>query len=190
MRTGDGKKRATSFWIRKFTLNVLKKKYISHINRLKASCLGWISYGVNIFLPKAMRFFWSGKNCIGKVKMGGGRLLSRLYHVRLMRRYGIHITEGTEIGIGLRIAHPSSIIVTKCKIGKNFTIYQNCTIGQKFYGSGQFPVIGDNVTMYAGSNVIGKIKIGDGAVIGAGATVVDDVPDNAIMVGEKGRVKV
>ena len=135
-----------------------------------------------VFLVRK-KLYWESKN-------GGGRLLSRLYHVRLMRRYGIHITEGTEIGIGLRIAHPSSIIVTKCKIGKNFTIYQNCTIGQKFYGSGQFPVIGDNVTMYAGSNVIGKIKIGDGAVIGAGATVVDDVPDNAIMVGEKGRVKV
>lgn len=83
------------------------------------------------------------------------RALSRLYHVTLMRRYGIHITPGTKIGVGLRIAHPTSIVVTLCNIGDNFTIYQNCTIGQKKWKSGMYPTIGNNVTMYSGSSIIG-----------------------------------
>ncbi len=51
------------------------------------------------------------------------KYISRFYHVKLMRRYGIHMTPGTKIGKGLRIAHPTSIVVTHCEIGENFTIY-------------------------------------------------------------------
>lgn len=89
------------------------------------------------------------------------RVLSRFYHINLMRRYGIHITPGTTIGVGLRIAHPTSIVVTQCNIGENFTIYQNCTIGQKKWKSGMYPTIGDNVTMYSGSSIIGQVNVVD-----------------------------
>lgn len=102
------------------------------------------------------------------------KILSRFYHVKLMRRYGIHITPGTVIGKGLRIAHPTSIVVTLCTIGENFTIYQNCTIGQKFWKSEQFPTIGDNVTMYAGSSIIGAVKISDGVTLGANSLLLKD----------------
>ena len=107
-------------------------------------------------------------------KGGISALRSRFFHVKLMRRYGIHITPGAKIGIGLRIAHPSSIIVTLCEIGDNFTIYQNCTIGQKKWKSGLFPTIGNNVTMYSGSSIIGNVKVADGVTIGANATLLKD----------------
>ena len=42
--------------------------------------------------------------------------------------------------------------------------------------------------MYAGAKVVGKIKIGNNIVIGANAVVVDDVPDNAVVVGVPGKV--
>lgn len=64
------------------------------------------------------------------------RIYSRLIHAKLIRRYGIHITEGTNIDLGLRIAHPVGIVITKCSIGKNFQIYQNSTIGQKTRAGG------------------------------------------------------
>ena len=116
------------------------------------------------------------------------RALSRLYHVKLMRRYGIHITPGTTIGKGLRIAHPTSIVVTQCVIGENFTIYQNCTIGQKRWKSGMYPTIGNNVTMYAGSAIIGKVCVGDGVVVGANATLVKDAQANGIYIGTPARL--
>jgi serine O-acetyltransferase len=47
----------------------------------------------------------------------------------------------------------------------------------------RYPTIGDNVTIYANSVIIGGIKIGDNAIIGAGAVVVKDVPPKAVVAG-------
>ncbi len=118
----------------------------------------------------------------------GGKILSRLYHAKLMRRYGIHITEGTKIGKGLRVAHPTGIVITLCTIGDNFTIYQNCTIGQKKYQSGLFPTIGNNVTMYAGSQIIGNVNVADNVVIGANATLLNDADESGIYVGTPAKI--
>ena len=115
----------------------------------------------------------------GRIK----RFVSRFYHVKLMRRYGIHITEGTKIGIGLRIAHPSGIQITLCNIGENFTIYQNCTIGQKRPNSGLFPTIGNNVTMFAGSMIIGEVKVADNVILGANSTLISDAEKAGVYVG-------
>ena len=116
------------------------------------------------------------------------RTISRFYHIKLMRRYGIHITEGAEIGIGLRIAHPTSVVITSCKIGENFTIYQNCTIGQKAHNTGLFPTIGNNVTMYSGSSVIGKVKVADNVVLGANSLLLHDADKSGIYVGSPARL--
>ena len=82
--------------------------------------------------------------------------------------------------------HPIGIVINKnAKIGKNCTIFQNVTIGDKMTGTDKerYPVIGDNVTIYANSVIIGGIKIGDNAIIGAGAVVVKDVSPNAVVAG-------
>lgn len=99
---------------------------------------------------------------------------ARLIHARLVKKYGIHVTEGTTIKKGLRIAHPIGIVITKCSIGENFTIYQNCTIGQKAWKSGLFPSIGNNVTMYSGSSIIGNVRIADNVTLGANSTLLHD----------------
>ena len=45
------------------------------------------------------------------------------------------------------------------------------------------PIIGNNCILCAGSKVIGGVKIGDGAIIGANAVVTKDVPKNAVVAG-------
>ena len=50
------------------------------------------------------------------------------------------------------------------------------------------PVLGDGVDVGANSVIIGAIKIGDRAVIGAGAVVVKDVPPGAVVAGNPARV--
>ncbi|MBQ8620802.1 MAG: serine acetyltransferase [Oscillospiraceae bacterium] len=116
-----------------------------------------------------------------------GKLFSRFCHVVLMRRYGIHITQGTVIGKGLRIAHPTSIVVTHCEIGENFTIYQNCTIGQKKWKSGEYPTLGNHVTMYAGSCIIGAVKVADDVVLGANSILLQDADQAGVYVGTPAR---
>ena len=133
-----------------------------------------------LYLIRKKEFLESG----GKIK----RFFSRFYHAKLMRRYGIHITEGTTIGLGLRVAHPSSIQITLCNIGENFTVYQNCTIGQKRPNSGLFPTIGNNVVMFAGSMIIGDVKVADNVVLGANSTLLSDAKTAGVYVGTPARL--
>lgn len=65
-------------------------------------------------------------------------------------------------------------------------MYQGCTIGA-VHGKGA-PIVGDNVLMYAGSKIVGKVHVGNNVVVGANAVVINDVPDNAVVVGIPARV--
>ena len=97
----------------------------------------------------------------------------------------------TIIGEGFEIYHSAhaSVIGPGTIIGKNVSLRQNTTIGAKgFANSEKSPVIMDNVTIGPNVCIIGDITIGKGAVIGAGAVVVKDVPENAIVAGNPAKV--
>lgn len=63
----------------------------------------------------------------------------------------------SSIGGGMNVHHGWATIVLADKIGHNFSVYQNVTVG---YGKDGKPTIGNNVTIYTGAVVVGKIKIG------------------------------
>lgn len=75
--------------------------------------------------------------------------------------------------------HPVGIVISsKAKLGCDIKIWQNVTIGAKEYDNWQnqkYPVIEHDVIIYAGAKIIGDVKIGRGAIIGANAVVVSDV---------------
>lgn len=79
------------------------------------------------------------------------------------------------------------VISDQASIGKNATILQQVTIGVKYIG-GKSPVIGENVFIGAGAKVLGEIRIGNNVRIGANAVVLQDVPDNATVVGNPGKI--
>ena len=94
-----------------------------------------------------------------------------------------------KIGGGFLVFHGNSTIVYAQSIGKNFSVYQNVTIGRgKKIDGNDVPVIGDNVFVGTGAIVIGGIHIGDNVKIGAGALVNKDVPDNCTVVGNPMRI--
>ena len=51
-----------------------------------------------------------------------------------------------------------------------------------------YPVLGNNVTIYANSVVVGDVKIGNNVVIGASSLVLKDVPDNSIVAGNPAKI--
>ncbi|WP_082890472.1 serine O-acetyltransferase [Halotalea alkalilenta] len=110
---------------------------------------------------------------------------------KLQRTYGVYISSKADIGAGLILPHPNGVVIgEKVIIGKNCTIYQQVTLGGGKVGdqsSGNYPVIGDNVTIYAGAKVLGSIKIGDNVIIGANAVIIKDVPSKAVAVGVPGK---
>jgi len=92
---------------------------------------------------------------------------------------------------GITFAHPLGIVISKSvkfTTGRednlnNSRIWQNVTIGAKNINCDGYPTIGRNVKIYAGAVIIGNIKIGDNASIGANSVVLNDVPSNAIVAG-------
>ena len=84
------------------------------------------------------------------------------------------------IGPGLIIQHGYSTIIAAKQIGEYFHVNQCVTIG---WNNDKQPTIGNNVTIYAGANVIGGCTIGNNVIIAAGAVVVKDIPDNCIVAG-------
>lgn len=104
---------------------------------------------------------------------------------------GIEIYYGAKIGGGLLLPGLSGVGITDTAIiGENCTIHSCVRVGHR--GDGKdlgAPVIGDNVTLMLGSKIIGPIKIGDNAVVGANAVVLQDVPASAIAVGVPAVIK-
>ncbi len=110
-----------------------------------------------------------------------------LLNERLSRRYNVEIMLGAEVGEGLRIGHPNSIVISGfAVIGKNFQIWQNSTVGIKG-GSGEKRIcIGDNVSVAAHSCIIGNdICIGNNVTIGAMSFVNRDVPSDTLYVTKR-----
>lgn len=78
-----------------------------------------------------------------------------------------------DIGGGLRVQHGHSTWVLAQRIGRDFHVNQNVTIG---IHNGKKPVIGDRVKVHAGAVVVGGITIGDDVTIAPNAFVNFDVP--------------
>jgi serine O-acetyltransferase len=104
----------------------------------------------------------------------------------IYRRYGLEILVGSDIGGGLYIAHPIGTVISPKRMGRNCSIIAAVTIGMR--NTWDFPDIGNEVFIGAGARVLGEIKIGDGAVIGANAVVINNVPAGATAVGIPARV--
>ena len=73
------------------------------------------------------------------------------------------------------------VINPNAKIGRGTIIQHSVTIGE-MSSSHQAPIIGENCYIGARAMVLGNIKIGNNVKIGAGAVVIDDVPDNCTVV--------
>lgn len=92
------------------------------------------------------------------------------------------------IGAGLNIWH--SGVVLNGNIGKDCTFHGQNIVGMKGYGRGdEFPDIGDGVDVGVGAHIIGKVKIADKCVVGAGAVVTKDfVEVGSVIVGVSGKL--
>ena len=105
---------------------------------------------------------------------------------------GIEIHPGAKIGKNLFIDHGMGVVIGETsEIGKNVTIYHAVTLGgiapsvdsDSQRNEKRHPTIGDDVVIGSGAQIIGPVKVGNGSRIAANAVVVNDVPENATMVG-------
>lgn len=96
---------------------------------------------------------------------------------------------------GTNFPHPVGIVISRyVKMGTNCVIYQNVTLGrgdfpyERDVSQEEYPQVGNNVIIYSGACVVGSVKIGDNAVIGANAVVLNDVPAGAVAAGVPAKI--
>ncbi|MDE5920622.1 MAG: serine acetyltransferase [Paramuribaculum sp.] len=110
------------------------------------------------------------------------RMISELAHSET----GIDLHPGATIGPGLMIDHGTGVVVGATSIiGENVKIYQGVTLGARSFvrdadnnpvkGVPRHPIVGRDVVIYANTTILGRISIGDGAVIGGNLWVTFDV---------------
>jgi len=96
--------------------------------------------------------------------------------------YGIEIGNGVTLGEGVNFAHTlGTVIGGDAKVGARVKFLGNNTVGTaKENGC---PVIEDDVIVGCGARILGPIRIGARAVIGANAVVLEDVPPDTVVTG-------
>jgi len=97
--------------------------------------------------------------------------------------FGNDISQWADIGAGLRLIHMSDIVIgRRVKIGKNCSIANGVTLGEKNIG-GRMPRVGDNVYLGTGAKILGDIEIGDNSIIGALTFCDKSVPKYSVAYG-------
>lgn len=111
------------------------------------------------------------------------RIITEMAHSRT----GIDIHPGARIGEEFFIDHGTGVVIGEtCVIGRGCRLYQGVTLGALSFpkdssgvlvkGIPRHPILEDNVTVYAGATILGRITIGKGAIIGGNVWVNHDVP--------------
>jgi serine O-acetyltransferase len=103
---------------------------------------------------------------------------------------GIEIHPGARIGERLFIDHGLGVVIGEtAEVGDDVLLYQGVTLGGTGNRGGKrHPTVGHRVVVGTGASILGNIRLGDNAKVGAGSVVVHSVPEGATVVGIPGRV--
>src|SRR5919199_5607650 len=101
---------------------------------------------------------------------------------------GVEIHPAARIGEALFIDHGAGVVIGEtADIGDNVTLYQGVTLGGTGFARGKrHPTIEDDVVVGSGAKLLGPIRVGRGAKVGANSVVIHDVPANSTVVGNPG----
>lgn len=119
------------------------------------------------------------------------KLPARLLSQVLRAATGIEIHPGAVLGRRLFIDHGMGVVIGEtAEVGEDVVLFHGTTLGGVSMSRGKrHPTIGDRVLIGAGAKVLGPIRVGSDARVGANAVVVKDVPPGAVAVGVPARAQ-
>jgi len=117
-------------------------------------------------------------------------LIYRWAFRRCRNRYGIELPYSVALGRRVVVEHQGGIVVHgRTVIGDDCVIRQNCTLGiRRMDALGDAPVLARGVQLGAGSVVLGRVRLGENAQVGANAVVLIDVPAGGLAIGVPARL--
>lgn len=133
-----------------------------------------------IWLHHIARALWfRGFVLTGRLLSHAGRFLT-----------GVEIHPGAEIGRRFFIDHGMGVVIGEtAEIGDDVMLYHGVTLGgDSLADEKRHPTLEDGVTVGANATLLGPIVVGEGASVGAGAVVLDSVPQNCTVVGNPAKL--
>ena len=117
-------------------------------------------------------------------------LLARIIAELAHSATGIDIHPGADIDASFFIDHGTGVVIGEtAKVGKRVRLYQAVTLGAKRFpvaengalvkGNARHPIVEDDVVIYAGATILGRVTIGRGSTIGGNVWLTRDVPPNS-----------
>jgi serine O-acetyltransferase len=114
-------------------------------------------------------------------------LLARIVSEHAHGLTGIDIHPGAQIGAGFFIDHGTGVVIGETAVlGERVRLYQHVTLGAKRFatdaeghlqkGGARHPIVEDDVVVYAGATILGRVTIGRGSTIGGNVWVTHSVP--------------
>jgi serine O-acetyltransferase len=145
---------------------------------------------------EALRLAWKSDAFAGQVLYRakarlqglGVPVLPRIAHGLAMASAQICVGDPVVIEAGIYFPHGQVVIDGLVRIGSGTAIRPWVTIGLA-EGNFEGPKIGRNVRVGTGAKLFGPIQVGDGALIGANAVVLHDVPARATAVGVPAQIR-
>lgn len=132
--------------------------------------------------------YHTGKYCIylyylsnTVYRMGNEELAEKIYYLNKIL-HSIDWFYAIELPAYFGVEHPLASVLGRAKYSNGFFVYQGCTVGGN---KSKYPVIGENVIMYANSSILGDSHIGNNVLISTGAIIKDEIiTDNCIVYGQ------
>lgn len=160
-----------------------QSRYKQRKNFLCYFLFGDESYAIRRFLKvwRKTEYYYNTRNWRNPISLLRFVLFFIIYR-RMSLHYKLFLPLNV-VGPGLYIPHRmGGVIINAIKVGKNFSISSGCVVGKKKHNENR-PIIGDDVEMCIGSKIIGKVFVGDNAVIAPNSVVIKNVPSGDIVSG-------
>ncbi|MCY4655834.1 MAG: serine O-acetyltransferase [Gammaproteobacteria bacterium] len=115
----------------------------------------------------------------------GRHTLAQFFQSQISIGLGVDIHPAAEIGHGVMLDHATGIVVGETAvIEDDVSILHSVTLGGTGKEQGdRHPKIRKGVLLGAGAKIIGNIEVGEGAKVGAGSVVLNDVPNHVTVAG-------
>ena len=109
---------------------------------------------------------------------------------RIACEFDVDIHPAARIGRGIMLDHATGLVIGETAVvGNNVSILQSVTLGGTGKEEGdRHPKIGNGVLISAGAKILGNIRVGEGAKVGAGSVVLEDVPPHTTVAGVPAKV--
>ncbi len=119
----------------------------------------------------------------------GRRTLAQFFQSQISVTLGVDFHPAARVGCGIMLDHATGIVVGETAvIEDDVSILHSVTLGGTGKSSGdRHPKIRRGVLLAAGCKVIGNIEVGEGAKVGAGSVVLEDVPPHVTVAGVPAR---